>query len=52
MDRQVNRDDPDRDESHPVLGIKHKYVDMMRKFGGMDDPRREKKEEEKKELLT
>jgi len=44
-------ENPDRDYPHPTLGIKHKYIDMMRKYGGMDDPRRVKKEEEKKELL-
>lgn len=54
LDRNSRKDDddPDRDEPHPVLGMKHKYVDMMRKYGGMDDPRRVKKEEEKKELLA
>ena len=51
LDRESRNDGPERDEPHPVLGMKHKYVDMMRKYGGLDDPRRVKKEEEKKELL-
>jgi len=52
IERNSTNDGPERDDPHPVLGIKHKCVDMMRKFGGLDDPRRTKKEEEKKELLA
>ena len=47
LDRVLSRENPDRDDPHPTLGIKQKYVDLMRKYGGMDDPRREKEEEKK-----
>lgn len=55
LNRVLDGVNPERNDPHPTLGIKHKYVDLMRKFGGMDDPRRMKKaapeEEEKKDAL-
>jgi len=45
LNKALDRVNPERDEPHPTLGIKHKYIDLMRKYGGMDDPRRVKKEE-------
>ena len=53
LNRVLDRVNPERDDPHPTLGIKHKYVDLMRKYGGMDDPRRVKPaaEEEKKDAL-